>query len=727
MAAFLSVNHKSEAIPLLRKMYPSLVTTDELLENWLHQSRILHQAYLCLSLAAKRKTTGSRGVLQTYAELHKYIGLESEKLHGRGCVLTSAELSDLISHIRRAVKLPLFDVSRQGYVVWPVMVDTHLLAGFYFHPPSNPDPIYVSLRDDYQVGFIGLMDSKFPTLTSMIPGIMGFKESSDIAVVPILLQGDIPPVIAGDLMLETVPGNPADMKFWTALAKILDTGKDIQISTAEKKVATVRTRLVDVILQKLKTGMDIKSLLETLRPGKSVLKILHRKLVGLNMEKEALLVSSSYANTTRHEAANGNVFVASIQGYRMAAKKTPFAFVDISNFTLTVTEIVHCPQSLKNMLGVTFKFLGTSKSTIIPDRFLEKPRELERIAQNIFVDASISGGQNPAIFEPTSFKQMSAWFQQQKSNAVYCVGVENLGWTPDNLEFSAPSWTVDFEGFSDSRSRKAHPDVSILKFFDFDRKIELGELGKPGVLGHLLSMCVALVARAYTGLPCRGIPVLQTDTSMVLLARLFRALGQSSPVHVSAQTRHDHHKVMRGFPFYGIGTDSVSAKSIKNSVFILTDAGISLQEPDDWETPLRSLPKLLEETAGWILETSGSSISRVKAATYESELVQEGEKIIRDELGYRNWPVTAELYTSLERFLSGIPAQDIRKWFRHDLMEQLVYIKKPDVSITADLKALSTAFKETKTSYIIDALSASQLVEHYYDKAPAMDVVALEA
>jgi hypothetical protein len=194
-----------------------------------------------------------------------------------------------------------------------------------------------------------------------------------------------------------------------------------------------------------------------------------------------------------------------------------------------------------------------------------------------------------------------------------------------------------------------------------------------------------------------------------------------NPLPISVNLRTNDYNTFRGFPFYGRSSDRNQASSVKNGCFILTDSGMRVSKPPkNWGPIWAAADKVMQACITWLIETRGSEVRRIRSAIYDQELISEGNHIIKEYLKFREWPDSTSVFFNLDQFLAAVPEGETSKWFTLDMEKQTVTIKKGPISIGDDLKQLVDVFKETKHTYEVDAISAGQLLKHYYSGVPEM-------
>lgn len=701
---FLLAHRGESGLDSFSLIYRDLHPTDEDLFQYLRHRSDMVLLRRCFQKLMNRKEYGNRGLLAGAGLMRKHYG-EYYTLGRSGALVTSKELRKLLSFCRRFKDIPMRNLKGLSYLVVPVFGDYHTISGFLYGRPGESLE-YQSFIDTYKVGYIGLWNFNPNDVAHVSSSVVGLIRGQQSSLYPLMLEGEEvsnPGVDFG--------GRTFHMDSISSLAAF---------HHANLNQAGPHAGLINRIVREVEAGADVITIARSTRLLDSWKKLLVTALLERGLKEEAISIQQSFDNEDRYESRIGNIFISSADGYHMIPKKEPDRPVQITNFTLQVTEFVHCAESGDNFSIMKSRHADKEEEVLISDRNLEKPREIEKHVQSKFTEGS--GISNPTVFEPTLMKQMLPWFNKQRSEATYCRGVDTLGWTSDGSGFTAPGWYVDYEGVKNSTPQRPNPNHMPLENFDFNSH-PTGDSLSPSTAYEVINLAVGFVARVFSGRPVRAIPIKNTEHSATFLSRLFLGLGQLNPIQVSVNGRNNHHDIFRGFPFYGRGTTAVATRDIKNSAFILSDEGINLPEyPSDWEEVRYTFVTVLQEVSDWIMTTRGIKLKTFKAASLERELEREGIYYIRDCLKHREWPATGRKFNNLESFLESLSTESVREWFKHDLESQKVFIKKGDLDIEKDLRDLCVEYKSSKKHHEVDALSASWMLEHYFGESPAMAV-----
>jgi hypothetical protein len=698
----LSKMYGADGMDIFNSLYSDLNFDEINLEKYTALRACIGKLRKCFKASMERSTIGKKALMIGRARMRKLYGRDAAP--GQVSFLsTRDELKKILTFCRKFRTIPNPPLVHPVYLITPVFGDYHTPAGFIYEYPGSSGS-YQAIVDSYKAGIIGLWN--------LSPG-----QETSLTEDRFSLYGKTP-----DLIDTTILGGfeVGDCGLVVDYRNTPDTARLESISalTHIMRWEHPPSQFIEGMLRAIKNGDGALNLVRRVKPKNSWLRPIIAHLMREGDRDEAMSLQNSFDNPTRYTSRTGNVFLASSDGFYMAPKSDPDAKIRVTNFVLEITEFIHCPDSGKSFSSALVRHGGSQFSVTLDEKHLEKPREIEKTIQAHF-DAR-AGVDNPTVLEPTLMKQMLPWFNKQRGEAPYCRGVDVLGWAPDNSGFTAPGWVMNYSGERQAMKLKPHPDSHMLSVYNFwDLPAEEGKV--PKVYAGLINMAAALMARAYTGRYVRAIPVLRTNGSSDLLKRLFSGLGQREAVQVSFKDRKNHYECFRGMPFYGNGTTATSARDTKNCAFVLTDEGMSLDCGKSFnEKAPAVLHKVVQDMAAWLLNTQGAHVTRIKSATYENELEREGELYIRDYLKFRTWPESARRYEKLEQFLSLLSPSSVREWFTHDLATQKVSIRKGDIDISDDLKSLCDAFSNDKGAYSVDALSASWMLEHYFEQPPEM-------
>jgi len=410
--------------------------------------------------------------------------------------------------------------------------------------------------------------------------------------------------------------------------------------------------------------------------------------------------------------------------------------INLSNFVIDFHKSVRFYNNKDVYHEIDLSFADRKIPMLLAHQDLHNPRKMLESLQQFPQDyVDLKQLEGIPILTETSGKQIHALMRYLKSRPGFLPVVEGipaLGWSSDRKYFFGPSWIASADKIK-YEDMIHHPDNPVLKNFNSKvHEVRNINLQIPIECSTLIAQAVAMIFRAFHGVDPIAIAFLRDGGGERLLREMFSAIGQTQPIHMNeSQWSRGGGLDTHGFPVYGVGASYWKTQKLKNSVFMLTDRGIRIDDDLDdesYDLSKQSFRQIIHKSLQWILSDQNTEFKYQRSVDPAFVLSKEGHWVI-EQATDMEWSIRTPAYNVLDTIFGSIPFEETREYLINDLNRQRVELKLeglPDVNRTdlqIELGQYASDVQLTETGIEAKDIDMKTLVETYYQDTPVFEEV----
>lgn len=504
-------------------------------------------------------------------------------------------------------------------------------------------------------------------------------------------------------------------------------------------------RILEELIEKRQISSKAKLLLESCKLSPE-----NKHLMALRLRQEGLFAVADVINQMFHDGIlleNNQVrLLVTDTGYKFQKQ---FALdappEELTNFTMELLANANFPEDANVYHRAKITLRGQTFDTVIKHDDLETSRKLDRAVKVAEMAANAGKQDNrvtPVISELNIARFLIPYFREVTSKLPSEDGVSALGWNGMRSIFHGPGFCVskkDGETMIDHKTRVKHPGILVLNNYDFTTSSNAMVSAEiPHELADVISQMCAVIGRTYHGYHVKPIAIRNSPVAMQTMKRLFRGIGQTSPLEMNSNQRMASDiPGIKGYPVLATGYNRQQMRVSRLPLFMMADYGASIEGPYTEEQLVaaeNSMRMLMQKVSYHLLNTDGAHFKRVNSLSYENELVREGADLVCRASSLNAWPISVTPYEAVEKVLRSIPVNEVRKYFAHDLSDQVVYfyygttpVKSSKQDLILELSPLVTTLKDGGKHLVLDAASALDILQNFYHEQVQLEPVNLPA
>jgi hypothetical protein len=333
----------------------------------------------------------------------------------------------------------------------------------------------------------------------------------------------------------------------------------------------------------------------------------------------------------------------------------------LNNFTLTLDSVVSF-SSLSELRYQGRLAVGALVMPFdIPGQALDTPGALEKALQNVQNnrpdfnrDREMAG-----IKHTHEFRRILSWLKSGVATLPRSRGVKYLGWSRRFDSFTTADVVVDAAGIHDGVTYYAE-EAGDFHCFKSGQPLlpltaALPELDQG--LADLVAALVAQTVRLFHNHEVRPLAVRNTDAGRVKALRLFRGLGQTTPLRLT-NTLPRNIEINRGLPCLMTGINALQAAKLNLSGLWLADRGFDFEEVADSQLDAAAsfLPALLHEVCRRLLVGELRSYRERRSVDAATAQAAEGANLLRQEF-WTDWPEGVPTWSAIDTLLETRQAE----------------------------------------------------------------------
>lgn len=486
--------------------------------------------------------------------------------------------------------------------------------------------------------------------------------------------------------------------------------------------------IIDSILNKVKTDVDIISLLDLVSFAPA-----HKQLLLKRLHEERLFDVATKANqyfkiipifTDDKVTLYNNAF-----GYTIRKNSKDVSATPVSNFLIELEQNVVFAESTDVLHAGNIIFNNVNYPIIIKQDELNRVNDIEKAARNSTLGAHHLDGDNmPTIKDRGAGKYIVSYLRDRISSLPRTEGIPSLGWSGKRTSYYSPYFIADIKG-TRVGNKYFHPNNAALVNFSsgVDTLMQLhGDL--PEEIIYIINQAATFIIRSFLSMPVKPIAIYNNMESRMLLSALFSGVGQVGPHQLNHNIRGEDSPGIRGFPFYAAGYTYGQVNKSILSAFILCDAGVSITAtymPDIIDKAKCTLRYVIQKVAEWAISTKADKFVQTHSVSRTNAYSQEGANVIMHACDLGEWPTSKTPFQLIDDMLSHIKFEDVKQYFVKDINRHTIKIKDaalrsvPDRSgLERELGTLSRNIHVDGSSIDVDAESMADALTTFYHAAP---------
>lgn len=371
---------------------------------------------------------------------------------------------------------------------------------------------------------------------------------------------------------------------------------------------------------------------------------------------------------------------------------------------------------------------------LLNDRVQSLEGELQR--QITVADLVSTAGKMPTVIEINKFRQFIVpYLRKQAATAKPIRGVDMLGWSENRKSFTFPGFVVNMDG-AEPTSQILCPSVAVLARYKASALSTWADSCPTGLLPafhDIIAMLVASSVRYFRRCATQPIMIAQSSSAMTILDRISVALGQHE-IHALNQNAREGNRVegVHGYPLLAAGPRTVGTSGSQTPYLHLTDTGYTVANvyPDVEQAAAggRAAQYCLRKVVEWCLSTGGDMFREIPSVTHYGSLLREGKWLIEHVCGLKDWTVSRQKQTALEKLLAQIPYEEAGRRMTlidgQDLHIDIRGLTRDHDGILREARDMGTLAAIEGDKLVSPAVRLLPAISTYYAQEPDVTVIA---